>query len=154
VLGQRDQLVATLRFQDRVRVERHVDLVRDLDHHIAVVAGHDPCGGVLHRGDDGGLVGQAPILAEIEVAEDHDHPELIGALDDPAHARGIVGPQTSIGLEGGVVPGLFARVALGAAALEIDASGEQACAAPAGHGGDELVRIALGVKGTIGIVEH
>ena len=120
LLDPLDQLVAALRLQDRVRVERHVDLVGDLDDHIAVAAGHDPCGGVLHRGDDGGLVGQALVLAEIEVPEDHDHPELIGALDDPAHARGVVGPQTSVGLEGGVVPGLFARVALRAAALEVD----------------------------------
>ena len=72
----------------------------------------------VDRGDDGGLVAQALVLAEIETAQDHDHPELVGPLDDAAHPGGVVGPQTPVGLEGGVVPGLLAGVALRTAALE------------------------------------
>jgi hypothetical protein len=46
------------------------------------------------------------------------HAELVGALDDPAHPGRVVGPKPPVGLEGGVVPGLLAGVALRAAALE------------------------------------
>jgi hypothetical protein len=143
-----------LGLQDFVGVERDIDLVGDLDDHIGITVGHDPCGGVRHGGDQGGLVGQALILAEIEVTQDHDHPELVGAVDDTSHARGVVGPQASIRLEGGVVPGLLAGVALRAAALEIDGEGEQPRASPAGHGGDELASITLGIERAIGIIEH
>jgi hypothetical protein len=52
------------------------------------------------------------------------------------------------------VPGLLAGVALRTAALEIDGHGEQASTPPAGHGGDELAGVALGIEGTVRIGEQ
>ena len=39
--------------------------------------------------DDGGLVGEALVLAKIEIAEDDDHPEVVSEIDDAFHPRDI-----------------------------------------------------------------
>ena len=57
----------------------------------------------------------------------------------------VVGPQRAVLGERRVVPGLVLRVALGAAALEIERDRKQPVPPPFGHRGDELARVALRV---------
>ena len=85
------------------------------------------------------------VLAEVEVADDGDHAELVGSVEDAFEAGHEVGKKGAIGGDGGGLPGLGFGVAFGAAALEIDGEGEDAVFAPEGHGGEELVHVAVGV---------
>ncbi len=74
----------------------HVAFVIDFDQHIAEPLFQDPPRCVLGGCDHGCFVFETLVLAEIEVAEDHNHPQLIGFLDHLLHAISVIGPEFAV----------------------------------------------------------
>ncbi len=122
-----------------------VGFVVHFHQYIAVFAVEEPVGRVFNCPADGGFVFEDLVLAEVEVADDGDHAELVGAVEDAFEAGHEIGEESTIGGYAGGVPGLGFGVTFGAAALEIDGEGEKSVFAPEGHGGEELVDVSVGV---------
>jgi hypothetical protein len=120
-----------------------IALVGDLDEDVAITLGQQPLGRVRHRAPDRRIIVEPLVLAEIEVADDGDHPELVGAGEDRLEAAEIVWAQRTIRAERVVVPGLILGVTLRAASLQIDREAEKSVAAPLGHRVDEFTRVAV-----------
>jgi hypothetical protein len=53
------------------------------------------------------------ILAEVEVAQDGDHAELVGAVQDPDESLHVGGPEIAFRIDGGVLPRLSLGVSSG-----------------------------------------
>ena len=87
-------------FEDLVGVVGDVAFVVHLDHDVAVAPIEDPIHRVVHGAQDRGLIGQPVVLAEVEDAEDRDHPQLVGPVEDAFEPRHVVGPQRSVGGDG------------------------------------------------------
>ena len=51
--------------------------------------------------NDGGLVFQPLVLAEIKIAEDNDHAEFVGLVDDAFEPAEIIRAQRAVGFDGG-----------------------------------------------------
>ena len=66
------------------------------------------------------------VLAEVEVADDGGHAELVGAVEDAFEAGHEIGEEGAIGGDAGGLPGLGFGVTFGAAALEVEGEGEEA----------------------------
>ncbi len=73
------------------------------------------------------------------------------ALIDLVEAASPGGLDRAVGREAADLPRLVPGVALRAAALDVEADGQQAVRAVGGQGGDELARAALGVPVAVGI---
>lgn len=146
LLDALDQLVGVGGFQEGAGVAGMIGFVGDFDEEIGVAFGEEPVGGVVGGFLDGLIVGESILLAEVEEAEDGGHSQFISAVEDFFEALQVVCAQGAIGFEGGVVPGLFFAVALGAAALEVDGEGDQAGFAVEGEGGEEFGGVAVGVE--------
>jgi hypothetical protein len=78
----------------------HVAFVVHLDEDVAVTALMNPVGREVGGANNRGLVAQALVLAEVEVTQDHDHPEFVRAIQDAFEARHIIRAQGTIFLEG------------------------------------------------------
>ena len=126
-------------------VVEDVALVVDLDEHVRRPAIEKPRGHRVDRVDDGCLVLQALVLPEVEEADDRDHAELVGAVENPPEPGERFRPRRAVGRVPGVPPRLLLRVARGRAALHVDREGENTVAAPLGHRGEELARVPLRV---------
>src|SRR5205085_5384083 len=121
-----DQLVNAVGLEDRVIVG-DVALVVHFNQDVLVTAVEDPVGRAIDGSDDGGFVLQPLVLAEVKEAEDDGHPQPVGAVEDAGEPVEVSGTEVALGGDGRVVPGLPAlRVALRAAALQVDGEGEQA----------------------------
>ncbi len=101
-----DQLVHALRLEDVVIVARHIALVVDLDDHVAIASLEQPSNGAVYTRLHRVLVFQAFVLAEIVDAQDDDHAELVGLVEDALKALHVVGSQAAVLLQRGVVPRL------------------------------------------------
>jgi hypothetical protein len=140
-----DEFVDALGAQDSVMIAG-TTLIVDLDQYVAVAAVKDPSRDIVGRVSDSGFVLQPLVLPEVEVAQDHDHSELVGLVENAFQTHHKVGTERTIRLDGGILPGLVAaRIALWRAALEIDGECKQTVPAPLRHGRDEFTRIALGI---------
>ena len=54
-----------------------------LDEDVSVAVLEKPSDGIVHSSHDSGFIGQILVLPEIEQAENHHHPELVGLVQDP-----------------------------------------------------------------------
>ena len=90
-----DQLVHARWLQDGVLVAG-VALVVDLDQHVLEARFEQEVGGLVDGIQDRGLVGEAFILALVEVADDDRQAGRVGGGDHATHAVGIVGTHRSI----------------------------------------------------------
>jgi hypothetical protein len=63
-----------------------------------------PIEGVVHAALNGLLVLEPFSLAEIEKSQDHDHAELVCLVEHALEAIHVVGTQTAVRLQRGVVP--------------------------------------------------
>ncbi len=150
--GKLDQLVAALGGDDRVGEHAlQVDLVADLDQHVGGGAFDQPVDGVGDGGLHGRLVLQGAALLAVEQAQDHHHAEPIAGHDHLFQPRRPGRFQHAVGGEAADPPGLMPRIALRAAALQVEADREQAVRAIGGQGSDELARVALGIPFAVGI---
>ena len=86
-LHQPDQLVDPRRLYQRLFVAAVIALVGDLDEDVAIALSQQPVGRIRHRAPDRRLVVEPLVLAEIEVADDGDHAELVGAIEDRSSRR-------------------------------------------------------------------
>ena len=114
-----DQLVHPMRLKDVVLVVC-VAFVVDLDEHVSPAARQQEVSRGIDCPQNRRLVPQAFILALVEVAENDDHCACVGRGDRPLGTVSVLLPETSVGCKRRVFPGLLARVALRAAALEIE----------------------------------
>ena len=115
------------RLEHRVLVAR-VALVVDLDQDILKTTVEYEVRCRVDRPQDRPFIGQSLVLALIEVANDDRQAVRVGGYDDLPHALGIRRSQRTSAGERGVFPRLVARVALRAAALEVDCDRQQAVA--------------------------
>src|ERR1019366_5528238 len=134
-----------------------VGLVVDLHQYVPAVQGFEELDAIYDCPPEVGIVscyGHAPVLAEIEEADDDDHPVAVGSGNYVLEAFGVSGLEVAFGIEPTVIVGLSIIVGLsaeavitvgGSAALEIHGKGHQSGAAPLGQCGDELPGVALRV---------
>ena len=113
------ELVNTRWLEDRVVVTRDIAFVRDFDEHVRIAAREQPVRRCACAANYCRLVFQPLVLSKVEVADDGDHAERVGQIENPSEPIQICGAQRTVGLEGGVVPGLFLGIALGTAALQV-----------------------------------
>jgi hypothetical protein len=127
-----------------------VALVVHLDQDAAVAPVEPPVDRLVQGAEHGRLALQPLVLAEVEDAQDHGHPQLVGPVEDAAQPVHVIRPQLALCGDRRVVPGLAAPgVPLGAAALQVDGEGEQPVPPPLGHGGEELAGVPLGVPAAV-----
>ena len=88
--------VAAVGLEDGVVVLAVVDLVANLDKNVGVALGQQPVGGGLGRTDHGMLVGQPLVLAEVEVAQDRDHTQIVSPVQDAREPRQVVVAQRAL----------------------------------------------------------
>src|SRR5690606_12226183 len=144
ILDAPNQFVNPFRFEDGLLVT-HVAFVVDLDQHMAVIAGEQPVEGVIYSLHNGGFIAQHFFLPEVEDAQNHGHAQFVGAVEDALQPAHVVVAQAAISIDSRVHPGLFLRVSLRTAALQIDGKGQQAMHPPFRHGCDKLAGVAFGI---------
>jgi hypothetical protein len=109
ILHAVNQFMNAFRLQDVVVVS-HVALVVDFDDHILVTALEEPLrrlvGGVHNRR----RVRQPLILAKIKVAQNDNHADFVGAIEDALQPAHRVGTKRTVRLQGRIVPGLITRI--------------------------------------------
>ena len=91
--GALDQLVHA-RGQQQGLLVNHIALIVHLDDHVAVAAApapNPPC--YPHRAADRFRAAQHLFLAKIEDAQDGDHAQLIGLVQDALQAGHVIGAQ-------------------------------------------------------------
>ncbi len=146
--------MATCRADDLPVVPVQVNFVGDLHQHVPAAALQQPVRRVSSGAQDGLLVLQALILAEVEVAHNGGHAQLVRPVQDAAQAAHVVLPQAAVRPERGVMPGLFPAVGARVAPLQVDGEAEQPVLSPLWHGCDELRRVALRIPWAVGVVPH
>ena len=92
-----DQLVDPVGLQDGV-VVADIALVVDLDQDVAVAVVEQPVHALSTARTTAASSRQSLVLAEVEDAEDHDHAELVGPVEDLRQAGHVVGPKRAVGV--------------------------------------------------------
>src|SRR6516165_1699812 len=137
-----DELMNALGLEN-IMVVANVAFVVDLDKDIAIASVEKPIDRIVQAAFDRFLVLETLILAEIEKPQDNDRAQLVRPVKDAFQAAHVVGTQTAVCFERGVVPGLLAGVTLGVAALQIQGHAKQTVPPPGRHGSDELACVAF-----------
>src|SRR6266545_2377708 len=130
---------------EKVVVVADVAFVVDLDEDVAITPLEEPIERVVHAALDRCLVLEPLILTEVKEPQNDDHAEFVRLVENALQPVHVVGTQTAVLPERGVVPGLLGGVALRTAALEVQGHAQQPVLPPGRHGRDELAGVALGV---------
>ncbi len=85
------------------------------------------------------------VLPEIKVADDHDHAQFVGAIQNQCEAVHVRGPEIPFGVDSRILPRLTPGIPLWTAALEIDRKGEDTMAPPFSQGCDQFTGVAVRV---------
>src|SRR5687767_13065750 len=108
-----------LRLENRVIVA-DIALVVHLHEDVRPSAFYQPARGFIGRTKDSCLILNAFVLAEVKVADDRNHAEFVGAIEDSSEAPRVIGAQRAIHFERGIVPRLLTRIAFRGSTLEIN----------------------------------
>ncbi len=73
-------------FENFVIIGFDVGFIVDFDEDVAIVLIEEPVGGIDDCVADGGFILEHLILTEVEVADDGDHAELVGAIKNTLEA--------------------------------------------------------------------
>lgn len=120
-----------------------VALIVDLHQHVAVAAVEQPSGGIGDSAAHGGLILYPAVLTKIEIADNRNHPQFVGAREHACQAGRVGRPQITLRIDGRILPRLTLRVPLRASALQVDGKGQDAVPPPFRKGRDELANVAV-----------